>query len=149
MRFGGAGLLLCVLAVGPRPAAAHVTSTSYLSLEIGGRQLQVEWEIAVRDIAAGDQLTCEYATLYPTVPMECRCGSPGCRGGVGLDDLVALWPELDRKGAAALTSARSVPQPLLPFVRDAGRFLDWVDGRADRPSFRHGSTGILRAERTG
>jgi hypothetical protein len=94
-----------------------------------------EIEIAVRDIAAGDQITCEYATLYPTAPMECRCGSPGCRGGVGLDDLVALWPELDRKGAAALTSARSVPQPLLPFVRDAGRFLDWVDGRADPPSF--------------
>jgi uncharacterized protein len=94
-----------------------------------------EIEIAVRDIAAGDQLTCEYATLYPTVPMECRCGSSGCRGGVGPDDLVALWSELDRKGAAALTSARSVPQPLLPFVRDTRRFLDWVDGRADPPSF--------------
>ena len=108
-----------------------------------------EIEIAVRDIAAGDQLTCEYATLYPTAMMECRCGSSGCRGGVGLDDLAALLPELDRKGATALTSARSVPQPLLPFVRDAGRFLDWVDGRADRPN-RHGrSTGVLRAERTG
>ncbi|HJQ60149.1 MAG TPA: SET domain-containing protein, partial [Vineibacter sp.] len=55
-------------------------------LGVGG-----EVEIAVRDIAQGEELTCEYATLNIAAPMPCRCGSPHCRGTIDSDDLTRLW----------------------------------------------------------
>ena len=42
---------------------------------------------AMRDIAAGEELTVDYAMfdrLRP--PMPCRCGTPSCRGTVTGDD---------------------------------------------------------------
>jgi hypothetical protein len=99
-----------------------------------------EVEIAVRDVAEGDQLTCDYATLYPTTAMSCSCGSAQCRGSVGVDDLALRGPDLDRMVADAVHHARRVPQPLLPFTREPQRFWDWVDGRTALPNHR-----LLRA----
>lgn len=93
-------------------------------------------EIAVRDVAAGDEITCEYATLNLSQPMECRCAAPGCRGLIDSTDLSRLSPDLDRRVEAALACARSVPQPLLAYVQDPGRFWAWADGRAPVPSSR-------------
>jgi hypothetical protein len=93
-------------------------------------------EIAVRDIAAGEELTCEYATLNPTEAMVCHCGAGACRGVVGPDDVLTLWPDLDRRVAATLPSARAVAQPLLPYMDDAEAFWACVDGRAPLPSCR-------------
>jgi uncharacterized protein len=100
-------------------------------LSVGG-----SFEIAVRDIAIDEELTCEYATLNMLEPMECRCGAAGCRGAVGIGDLLTLWPDIDRRVAAVLPCARSVPQPLFPFARDPELFWAWVDGRAALPSSR-------------
>ena len=50
--------------------------------------------VARRDIARGDEVTCDYATFETAVPfrMTCRCGSPLCRGEVThLDCLSADW----------------------------------------------------------
>jgi hypothetical protein len=93
-------------------------------------------EIAVRDIAAGEELTCEYASLNLAEPMDCRCGASGCRGVIASEDLPMLSYDLDRQVAAALPYARAVPQPLLPFTSDADRFWAWVDGREPVPSSR-------------
>lgn len=93
-------------------------------------------EIAVRDVAVGEELTCEYATLNLTEEMDCRCGASGCRRTIGCDDLAAVWPDLDRRVQAALPHARSVPQPLLPYSRDAERFWAWADGKEPVPSCR-------------
>jgi uncharacterized protein len=52
--------------------------------------------VAMRDIAAGEELTLDYATIdRDSEPMACRCGAPGCRGLVTGED----WqkPELRRK----------------------------------------------------
>lgn len=47
---------------------------------------------ALRDIAAGDEITYDYATSEsrPDFVLECRCGSPLCRGMVRGDDLRRL-----------------------------------------------------------
>jgi hypothetical protein len=95
-----------------------------------------EFEIAVRDITEGEEMTCEYATLNITEPMRCRCGSEKCREIVDSGDLSRLWPEFDRRVVAALADARSVAQPLMAFARDPDTFWSWVDGRASRPSHR-------------
>ena len=43
--------------------------------------------VALRDIAAGDELTVDYATMTVAPwEMDCRCGSAGCRGVVTGDD---------------------------------------------------------------
>ena len=43
--------------------------------------------VAMRDVAAGDELTLDYC-LFDSVPgsMECRCGSPRCRNVITGDD---------------------------------------------------------------
>jgi hypothetical protein len=50
--------------------------------------------VARRDIAAGEELTYDYAMTEVDVPfaMDCRCGSPMCRKRVtNLDHLDAAW----------------------------------------------------------
>ncbi len=44
--------------------------------------------VARRDIAAGEEITVDYATqtTEPGFRMECRCGSYGCRGVISGDD---------------------------------------------------------------
>jgi hypothetical protein len=52
--------------------------------------------VAMRDVAAGEELTLDYATIdHDAEPMACRCGSAGCRSTVTGED----WrlPELQRK----------------------------------------------------
>jgi hypothetical protein len=52
--------------------------------------------VAMRDVAAGEELTIDYATIdHDTPPMTCRCGAAACRGVVTGRD----WqrPELQQK----------------------------------------------------
>jgi hypothetical protein len=52
--------------------------------------------VALRDIAAGEELALDYATIdHDCDPMPCRCGTASCRGVVTGED----WrkPELQRK----------------------------------------------------
>ena len=52
--------------------------------------------VALRDVAAGEELTLDYATIErPAEPMACRCGAKGCRRLIAGQD----WrkPELRRK----------------------------------------------------
>lgn len=107
----------------------HSCSPAMLGL---GREI----EIAVRDIAAGDELTCDYGCLGLTEGMPCRCGSPRCRGVIQGDDIARSWPEDDRVVAEALPLAAGVAQPLLVYLPDPGRFWDWVHGRRPVPSHR-------------
>ncbi len=100
-------------------------------LGVGG-----SFDIAVRDIARGEEITCDYAGLNLTTALACRCGTSSCRGVIGGDDVLRIWPELDARIAQALRHARDVAQPLLPFAPDAALFWDWADGRAVMPSHR-------------
>jgi uncharacterized protein len=52
--------------------------------------------VALRDVAAGEELTLDYGTIdHDAEPMTCRCGTPACRGVVTGED----WrrPDLQRK----------------------------------------------------
>jgi uncharacterized protein len=52
--------------------------------------------VAMRAVAAGEELTLDYATIErPAEPMACRCGAECCRGMITVQD----WrtPELQRK----------------------------------------------------
>ena len=87
---------------------------------------RAEFEVAVRDIRAGEELRSDYATLNldRPEPFQCRCGAPECRDTIHPEDAVVLESEWARSFHAALTFAETVPQPLEPFfeqVSHAGR----------------------------
>jgi uncharacterized protein len=71
-----------------------------------------EFELAVRDIAAGEELTDDYGTLNPTEPFPCLCRRAGCRGSVLPDDPLRLSDQWNELARAAFFLIRTVPQPL-------------------------------------
>ena len=91
-------------------------------------------EIARRDLEPGEQVTCEYGFAHVSVPFDCTCGAPTCRGSLIPPDVGELWRRWDREAAAAMAWARDVPQPVLEAAA-AGGHGGWIiaalrDGRS-------------------
>ncbi|TFG63334.1 MAG: SET domain-containing protein-lysine N-methyltransferase [Nitrospirales bacterium] len=82
------------------------------------------FEIAVRDIAAGEELTCDYATLNLEQPLICQCGSSQCRGVVKSDDLENIATTCDVLIRTAFTRIREVKQPLWHWVETQKNEID-------------------------
>jgi hypothetical protein len=95
------------------------------------------FEIAVRDVQPGEQLTSDYAELNITAAFQCRCGSPRCRGVVRADDLLRCGHEWDAVVAAAVLRLDHVPQPLWPFVERDDLLHRIRSGRGTIPSRRN------------
>lgn len=72
------------------------------------------FEIAIRDIRAGEQLTNDYANLgmHPGERFHCHCGAPGCRRHVFDTDHPRLDTGWQADIARALACAPRVEQPL-------------------------------------
>lgn len=81
------------------------------------------FEVALRDIEAGEQLTNDYATLYmrPTEGFECRCGAPSCRGAASHTAPHAVAKVYDSL-RHALEMIGLVAQPLSGLLRP-----DWLE----------------------
>ncbi|MEY2879988.1 MAG: hypothetical protein RLZZ15_2368 [Verrucomicrobiota bacterium] len=71
-----------------------------------------EFELAVRDIAAGEELTDDYGTLNLTEAFPCSCGAARCRGTLLPADKFTLAPHWNALARDAFFLLRSVPQPL-------------------------------------
>ena len=74
------------------------------------------FEIAVRDILAGEEITDEYALFMFGVGMPLTCSREGCRGTITVDDLALNGDHWDGQIQAALRFVRAVPQPLWPYL---------------------------------
>lgn len=70
-------------------------------------------EIAIRDIAAGEEITCDYGLMNSSSALDCRCGAPECRGRIVAEDVLNHGERWDALARAALREARCVEQPLL------------------------------------
>jgi hypothetical protein len=103
-----------------------------------------DFEIAVRDIAAGDELTDDYGTLNLEHGFECRCGSPRCRHVVGPADVMAYAEEWDRVVAGPFRSIRSVPQPLWPFLEEREAVEAALSGRVPIASVRRNFVDVAK-----
>ena len=77
-----------------------------------------DFELAVRDIAAGEELTDDYGTLNPAEPFPCRCGKAACRGHVQPDDHARIGDKWNKLARDAFFLIRSVPQPLWDVVSE-------------------------------
>jgi hypothetical protein len=77
----------------------------------------LEMEVAVRDIVAGEEVTCDYGTFNLEEPMPCSCGTPSCRGTVAREDAPRIVPRLDRRVRRAFAHLKQVDQPLWGLVQ--------------------------------
>ncbi len=79
------------------------------------------FEIAIRDIAAGEELTTEYGILNVQLEYPIGCGCRECRGTLRAGDLDRYHPLWDGWIRDALGAAEQVQQPLLSIMDIATR----------------------------
>lgn len=77
-----------------------------------------DFELAVRDVRAGEELTDDYGSLNIESALECHCGSARCRGVIRPGDLLRHAEEWDALVGAVFREVGSVAQPLWDFVKE-------------------------------
>ena len=77
-----------------------------------------DFEVAVRDLQPGDELTDDYGTLNLESSFICICSLPSCRRKIGPDDSSANADRWDVLLREAFPSIRRVAQPLWPAVSE-------------------------------
>lgn len=88
-----------------------------------------EFEVAVRDIQPGEELTDDYGLLNLEDEFECHCGTPGCRQRILPEDMLgraAIW---DQQLAEPFREIGQVAQPLWEFVREKAEVEAALAGR--------------------
>lgn len=71
------------------------------------------FEVALRDILPGEELTNDYGTFGQVdEDFPCRCGAPACRGGYGRPMSAEAATALQHAYASALAEVPTRPQPL-------------------------------------
>ncbi|MGB3799208.1 MAG: SET domain-containing protein [Lewinella sp.] len=79
------------------------------------------FEMAIRPIKAGEQITDEYGIFNLDEPMDLVCSSPGCRKRIGPGDFDRHYQDWDAKILRSIGQLGEVEQPLLPFLSEATR----------------------------
>jgi hypothetical protein len=100
------------------------------------RSTGFEFEVAVRDIHPGDELTDDYGSLNLEYDFPCSCGTPQCRGVIRADDLLTYADAWDREAAEPFRLIASVAQPLWPFSEEQAAITAALEGRAPIASVR-------------
>jgi hypothetical protein len=99
-------------------------------------------EIAVRDIAEGEEITDDYGSLNIESEFPCACGSGQCRGTIRPDDFVERADEWDALVAGAFPLLDCVHQPLWDLVREQAAIRNVSAGEARLPSCRVHFPGV-------
>ena len=76
------------------------------------------FEIAIRDIRAGEEITDEYGLFNMDQEFPLLCSNKNCRGVLRPGDLETYYPVWDGQIKQALDKFKEVKQPLLPFVEE-------------------------------
>ncbi|MEQ9230315.1 MAG: SET domain-containing protein [Cyclobacteriaceae bacterium] len=77
------------------------------------------FEMAIRDIQKGEQITDEYGIFNLDKEMELVCGESNCRKRVGPDDFDSHYKEWDEKIMSSIGKLFDVEQPLLPLIDES------------------------------
>ncbi len=93
-----------------------------------------DFELAVRDILPGDELTDDYGTLNIETPFTCYCREAQCRVIIRPDDLLRQAAKLDRLVEEALPFVNTVPQPLWSLLPEPERVRHILTGESKFPS---------------
>ena len=87
------------------------------------------FQITVRDVQPGEELTCEYAECNID-HLDCRCGSKKCRGPIRGHDLITHGAQWDVEVQSALARSREVAQPLWRYLLDPEPIKSVIEGRS-------------------
>lgn len=79
------------------------------------------FEMAIRDILAGEQITDEYGIFNIEEEMVLVCGESNCRKRIAPDDFDNYYQEWDKKIRKSIDKLFDVEQPLMPFIDEATR----------------------------
>ena len=81
------------------------------------------FEVALRDIEVGEEITDDYGEFLADETFLCRCGAATCRGDVGFGSPLEerSCAQLRAQVQEALRAGRHLPQPLLAFALDRAR----------------------------
>jgi hypothetical protein len=85
-----------------------------------------QFEFAIRDIAAGEELTDDYGLMNLDEAMQCHCGSRHCRKTITPNEFERCTEWWDGLVAESFEAIGRVPQPLWPLViekEEVGRVL--------------------------
>lgn len=74
------------------------------------------FEMAIRDIQKGEQITDEYGIFNLSEEMTLHCGQAGCRKKISPEDFDNYYQDWDQKIRQAIPSLFLVEQPLMPFL---------------------------------
>jgi hypothetical protein len=110
------------------------------------------FEVALRDIARGEQITDDYGLFNLEWSIECHCGSASCRMKISGSDLDRHADRWDAQMQDALALVRHVEQPLWDVVdaetREALlRYLDGTDAYRSVRALRWSGLTSLAAGR--
>lgn len=75
-----------------------------------------ELDVAVRDIAAGEEITNDYGALNLDRSFACHCGSASCRRTIRPEDFERLAEVWDARARSAFAEVLRVVQPLWKWV---------------------------------
>jgi hypothetical protein len=92
----------------------------------------LDFEIALRHIEPGEQLTTDYASLNLEEDFTCSCASPHCRRVVRPGDWDRLAGEWDSRLSAAFGGIRTAPQPLWKWLSEGD--VSAIDAGSKDPS---------------
>jgi hypothetical protein len=97
------------------------------------------FEIAIRDIQEGEEITDEYGLFNVPANMPLQCSKPNCRMSLRIDDVDHYYPQWDEKVKSALVLLQDVDQPLMPLVDKVTyqRVLDFLKDPKDYESVRN------------
>lgn len=95
----------------------------------------LDFEVAIRDIKKGDEMTNDYGTLNVVEPFKCLKSSH-TREYVRPDDLLNFYPEWDKQVTLAMSKVKSVSQPLERFLTflQKTQIDDITSGKKTMPS---------------
>jgi hypothetical protein len=85
------------------------------------RSAGYDFELAVRDIAPGEELTDDYGSLNLEYDFVCYCQTPLCREKIRPDDLERYADQWDDIVATPFRLIHTVSQPLWPLVQEKDR----------------------------
>ena len=95
-----------------------------------------DFEIAVRDIQKGEEITDDYGMLNLDSDFTCACKSKQCRGTIGPGDFDRYADRWDALIAKAIPHLDQVEQPLWDLVREKNEVRQVLAGDARIPSCR-------------
>jgi hypothetical protein len=80
-----------------------------------------DFDITVRDVQAGEEITNDYGALNLEQSFACHCAAPECRGTIHPADFERLAASWDQRVREALAEVTRVPQALWTFVPNKRR----------------------------